>query len=106
MVFDTFVFVLIGLSQQADKLLFENCCHCETSVHTGRGNPPVEWNQVTITAKKRGESRSSGSYSVHFHSNRGIATTSLRTGLAMTGNLETKRQTPICLSHAFFSTSP
>ena len=27
--------------------------------------------------------------------NRGIATTSLRTGLAMTGNLESARQTPI-----------
>ena len=27
--------------------------------------------------------------------NRGIATTSVRTGLAMTGNLETARQTPI-----------
>ncbi|MDY4491155.1 MAG: hypothetical protein SPE19_11630, partial [Candidatus Faecousia sp.] len=29
--------------------------------------------------------------------NRGIATTSVRTGLAMTGNLATARQTPICL---------
>ena len=28
--------------------------------------------------------------------NRGIATTSVRTGLAMTGNLEPARQTPIC----------
>ena len=28
---------------------------------------------------------------------RGIATTSVRTGLAMTGNLETVRQTPISL---------
>ena len=27
--------------------------------------------------------------------NRGIATTSVRTGLAMTGNLKAKRQTPI-----------
>ena len=28
--------------------------------------------------------------------NRGIATTSVRTGLAMTGNFEAERQTPIC----------
>ena len=26
-------------------------CHCETSAHTGRGNPPVPWNQVTISTK-------------------------------------------------------
>ena len=37
-----------------------------------------------------------GCYSVHFPSNRGIATTSVRTGLAMTGNRESARQTPIC----------
>ena len=49
-----------------------------------RGNPPVEWNQVTITTKNRGDSHSSGWFSVHFSSNRGIATTSVRTGLAMT----------------------
>ena len=29
-----------------------------------------------------------GQLSIHFRSNRGIATTSVRTGLAMTGNLE------------------
>ena len=28
-------------------------CHCETSPQTGRGNPPVEWSQVTITTKNR-----------------------------------------------------
>ena len=31
----------------------KKCCHCETSAHTGRGNPPVEWNQVAITTKNR-----------------------------------------------------
>ena len=35
--------------------------------------------------------------SEHFPPNRGMATTSVRTGLAMTGNLETERQTPIFL---------
>ncbi|MDY4489115.1 MAG: hypothetical protein SPE19_01090, partial [Candidatus Faecousia sp.] len=43
---------------------------------------------------------SSWKFSEHFRTNRGIATTSVRTGLAMTGNLETERQTPICLSAA------
>ena len=37
-------YVHIGLTQQTDKLVFialkENC-HCETSAHTGRGNPPT-----------------------------------------------------------------
>ena len=28
-------------------------CHCETSAHTGRGNPPAPWNQVTIITKNR-----------------------------------------------------
>ena len=60
-----------------------------------RGNPPVEWNQVAITTKNRSIPRPAGQLSIHFLSNRGIATTSLRTGLAMTGNLETERQTPI-----------
>ena len=52
------------------------------------GNPPVEWNQVSITTKNRGDSHFFGCFSAHFLSNRGIATTSVRTGLAMTGNLE------------------
>ena len=31
------------------QIVFEKySCHCETSAHTGRGNPPVERNQVTI----------------------------------------------------------
>ena len=59
------------------------------------GNPPVEWSQVTITTKNRGNSQFYWYFSVHFPSNRGIATTSVRTGLAMTGNWESARQTPI-----------
>ena len=59
-------------------------CHCETSAHTGRGNPPVERNQETITDKNCGDSQLYWYFSIHFPSNRGIATTSLRTGLAMT----------------------
>ncbi|MGN1015705.1 MAG: hypothetical protein ACI4PL_01795, partial [Faecousia sp.] len=38
------------------------------------GNPPVERNQETITTKNRSDSHSSGHFSVHFPSNRGIAT--------------------------------
>ena len=54
------------------------------------GNPPVERNQETITTKNRGQSQSSWQFSEHFCSIRGIATTSVRTGLAMTENFETK----------------
>ena len=43
-------------------------------------------------------------YSVHFPTNRGIATTSVRTGLAMTGNLESARQTPIYRSVGYSDT--
>ena len=65
--------------------MFEKkCCHCETSAHAGRGNPPVPWNQVTITTKNRNVSHSSGHFSVHFPSNRGIATPLKRTYFAMT----------------------
>ena len=52
----------------------KKCCHCETSPQTGRGNPPDEWNQGTITTKKRGSSHYSWCNSEHFPSNRGIAT--------------------------------
>ena len=38
------------------------------------GNPPVEWSQVTITTKNRGNSQFYWYFSVHFPSNRGIAT--------------------------------
>ena len=44
------------------------------------GNPPVEWYQVAITTKNRSISRSVGQLSIHFLSNRGIATEVLRTG--------------------------
>ena len=60
-----------------------------------RGNPPAPWNQVTISTKNSKFSRSVGQLLIHFSSNRGIATTSVRTGLAMTGNSKTKRKTPI-----------
>ena len=52
----------------------KKCCHCERVAHTGRGNPPDEWNQGTITTKKRGSSHYSWCNSEHFPSNRGIAT--------------------------------
>ena len=44
----------------------------------------------STNTKKRGSSHSSWRNSEHFPSNRGIATTSVRTGLAMTENLEAK----------------
>ena len=56
-----------------------------------RGNPPDEWNQVAITTKNRNVSLAEGQLSIHFPSNRGIATTSVRTGLAMTENFGAKR---------------
>ena len=89
MVFDTFVFVLIGLSQLADKLVFENCCHCETSAHTGRGNPPVEWNQVTITTKNRGDSHFLGAFRYVSFLTGGLPHQSAD-WFAMTGNLKAK----------------
>ena len=46
-------FFVSALTRHTGKLVFEKCCHCETSAHTGRGNPPVEWNQVAITTKNR-----------------------------------------------------
>ena len=65
-----------------------------------RGNPPVERNQVTIATKNRGESQSSWKFSEHFRSNRGIATTSVRTGLAMTGYLEQSAKQQFTLAHS------
>ena len=57
------------MKEEKDKLVFEKqCCHCETSPQTGRGNPPVERNQVTITTKNRKVSRSVGKLSIHFPS--------------------------------------
>ena len=48
--------MLISFTQLLGKLVFVGLnknCHCETSPQTGRGNPPVEWYQVTITTKNR-----------------------------------------------------
>ena len=58
------------------KLVFgglKKRCHCETSAHTGRGNPPVEWGQVTIITKDWNNPRFLGYFSVRFPSIRGIA---------------------------------
>ena len=87
----------IGLTQQTGKSVFvglNKCCHCEP-VRTlawqspgQRENVPKStegWESPVIFGGNR--------YLIPF--NRGIATTSVRTGLAMTGNLESARQTPI-----------
>ena len=65
-----------------------------TSAHTGVAIPRIE-GKCTEKHPKMGTSAIFGGnrYLVPF--NRGIATTSLRTGLAMTGNLEPAQQTPI-----------
>ena len=70
--------MFIGLPQQFDKLVFVRM-RPKLPVIANQssdwcGNPPVERNQVTITTKNRGDSHSFGNYSVHFPSNRGIAT--------------------------------
>ena len=80
--------MLIGLTQQIGKLLFESA-HPRLPVIANQcahwcGNPPVERNRVTITTKNHGELHRFWCFSVHFSTNRGIATTSVRTGLAMT----------------------
>ena len=93
-------FSYIDILHRHGKLVFiglsPNFLSLRTSALKWCGNPPVERNPVTISTKNRGKSQSSWKFSEHFCSNRGIATTSLRTGLAMTGNLESARQTPIC----------
>ena len=77
--------MLIGLSQQTDKLVFvRSLLSLRASALKWRGNPPVERSQVTITAKNRGDFHAFRYYSVHFPSIRGIATTSVRYSLAMT----------------------
>ncbi len=59
-------------------MVFESVC-CRLAVIANQsadwcGNPPVERNQETITTKNSNDFHSSGHYSVHFPSNRGIAT--------------------------------
>ena len=57
-----------------------NYLSLRTSALKWCGNPPVERNQVTIITKNRKVSRSVGQLSIHFSSNRGIATPVKRTG--------------------------
>ena len=46
--------VLVGLTQQYDKLAFvEYLLSLRASALKWRGNPPTPWNQVTITSKNR-----------------------------------------------------
>ena len=91
------------LNQLLGKLVFERL-RCKFPVIarpvrlSGRGNPLAPRNQVTISAKNLGGTRPSGYFSVHFSSIRGIATTSLRTGFAMTAFF----QTPICRLKGIF----
>ena len=88
--------MLIGFTQQYDKLVFErSLLSLRASAHTGVAIPRIE-GKCTEKHSKMGTSAIFGGsrYPVPF--NRGIATTSLRTGLAMTGYFDTQRQTPIC----------
>ena len=49
--------MLIGLNQQLDKLVFESARYIYAVIASQRarwrGNPPDEWNQVTITTRNR-----------------------------------------------------
>ena len=64
------------------------------SAHTGVAIPPLRGTRYRLPPKIAGVPIF-WCFSVHIPSNRGIATTSLRTGLAMTGNWESARQTTI-----------
>ena len=69
---------LLNLRESAGNWCLKGCVANYRSLRTSPlswcGNPPVERNQVTITDKNRSNSHSSGNFSVHFPSNRGIAT--------------------------------
>ena len=80
--------MLIGFSQLTDKLVFvEYLLSLRASAHTGVAIPQLE-GKCTEKYQKMGVTSIFGGnrYLVPF--NRGIATTSVRTGLAMTENLE------------------
>ena len=61
---------------QADKLvfvaLFQVSCHCETSAHTGRGNPPVSGEMFRIVPEKRGLLRFLAVIATWFHGAGGL----------------------------------
>ena len=71
-------------------------CHCEPVRLSGVAIPRLEEKCIDNCPTERGNVTISGGNRYLIPFNRGIATTSLRTGLAMTGNLEPVRQTPIC----------
>ena len=66
--------VLTGLTQQRGKSEFIEFPVIASQFANWRGNPPDEWNQVTISTKKTVFPRPVGQLSIHFSSNRGIAT--------------------------------
>ena len=96
--------MLVGLTQQHRTLVFESarykfpvianqCAHwC--------GNPLDRGELFRKVPEKLGAAALFDGNRYLVPLNRGIATTSLRTGLAMTGNLEAKRQTTICRAAA------
>ena len=77
-----------GFTQQIDKLVFVGLCPklpvIASQCAHWRGNPPVRGEMYRKEPERMGDSTIFGGnrYPVPF--NRGIATTSLRTGLAMT----------------------
>ena len=76
------------------SLRVQNYLSLRTSPLKWCGNPPVRGEMYRKVPKNGGYRDFGGNrYLIPF--NRGIATTSVRTGLAMTGNLESARQTPI-----------
>ena len=95
--------MLIGLTQQADKLgffrfAFKIICHCEPVRLSGVAIPLLRGEMYRLAPKKWGVPAILGGNRYLVPLNGGIATTSVRTGLAMTGNRESARQTPIYLT--------
>ena len=72
-------------------------CHCEVSAHTGVAIPLLRGKMYRIAPHKMGASTIFGGNRYLVPWGRGIATTSVRAGLAMTGNMDAERQTPIFL---------
>ena len=83
--------MLIGLTQQYDKLLFSALTpyflSLRTSPQTGVAIPQLEGKCIDNCPTERGNIAIFGGNRYLIPFNRGIATTSVRTGLAMTGNL-------------------
>ena len=89
-------YLSLRTSALASVAIPPNVLSLRTSPQTGVAIPRLEEKCIDNFPTERGNVTISGGNRYLIPFNRGIATTSLRTGLAMTGNLEPVRQTPIC----------